>query len=79
MNLYSPFVSSGSYLIVEDTHVNGHPIRPEHGPGPMEAVEEFLQNSSRFVVDHSKEKFFLTFNRKGFFTVPINLDAPHGC
>lgn len=66
LELYSPFVTSGSYLIVEDTHFNGHPIRPEHGPGPMEAVTEFLQHTSRFVVDRSKEKYFLTFNRKGF-------------
>ena len=31
-----------------------------------EAVEEFLRHSSRFVVDHSKEKYFLTFNRNGY-------------
>ena len=66
MEAYSPLITSGSYLIVEDTHVNGHPIRPEHGDGPMEAVEEFLRHSSRFVVDHSKEKYFLTFNRNGY-------------
>lgn len=66
LELYNPLVTSGSYLIVEDTHFNGHPIRPEHGPGPMEAVTEFLQHTSRFVEDSSKEKFFLTFNRKGY-------------
>src|SRR5262245_2178064 len=37
LNLYSPLVSPGSYLIVEDTHFNGNPILPKFGPGPMEA------------------------------------------
>lgn len=66
LELYSPFVNVGSYLIVEDTVVNGHPVMPEFGPGPYEAVEEFLKNHQEFIVDESKEKFFLTQNPNGF-------------
>jgi cephalosporin hydroxylase len=32
----------------------------------MEAVETFLAESDEFEVDASREKFFLTFNPRGF-------------
>lgn len=66
LKLYSNFVSLGSYIVVQDTNINGHPVYPEFGPGPMEAVEEFLKNDDRFIVDHRREKFLLTFYPSGY-------------
>jgi len=66
LRAYQRFVTPGSYLIVEDTNINNHPVFPEFGPGPMEAVETFLRESNEFAVDRSREKFFLSFNPGGF-------------
>lgn len=66
MKLYSELVSIGNYLVVEDTNINGHPVLPEWGEGPMEAIEEFLHNRDDFEIDHTKEKFFLTCFPNGF-------------
>ncbi len=63
---YHRIVTVGSYLIVEDTHVNGHPIFPEHGPGPREAVDEFLAGNESYEVDRHCEKFLMSFNRGGY-------------
>jgi cephalosporin hydroxylase len=66
LRLYSPLVTPGSYVVVEDTILNGHPVSPEFGPGPMEAVDEFLAGTDEFEVDRRREKLYLTFNRKGY-------------
>jgi cephalosporin hydroxylase len=66
LRLYWELVTPGSYLIVEDTQFNGHPILPEHGPGPMEAVELFLKETDEFVADITREKFLVTFHPRGY-------------
>jgi len=66
LRAYAPMVSNGHYLIVEDTNINGNPVLAAYGPGPREAVEEFLGERDDFVVDSSREKYFLTFNPGGF-------------
>ena len=66
LKIYNKFVTKGHYLIVEDTNINGHPVFLEFGPGPMEAVEEFLRKNKNFIVDKSKEKLYMTFNPRGY-------------
>ena len=66
LQAYHPLVSPGCYLIVEDTNVNGHPAWPDHGPGPMEAVEAFLPSHPEFTVDAGRERFLMTMNPRGF-------------
>ncbi len=51
---------------MEDTNINGNPVVPEHGLGPMEAVADFLYRHKEFKVDCSREKFLMTFNPKGY-------------
>lgn len=66
LKLYGPLVSKDSYIIVEDTNINGHPVGLNFGPGPLEAVTEFLNNNKEFAVDLSMGKFFMSFNSNGF-------------
>ena len=66
LEIYSKLVTPGSYLVVQDTNINGNPVFPEFGPGPHEAVQEFLRTHDNFVVDRSREKFMLTFYPGGW-------------
>lgn len=66
LELYSIFVTPGSYLILEDTNINGHPVLNGWGAGPMEALEAWLPKHPEFEVDKSREKFLCTMNPNGF-------------
>lgn len=64
-----PLLRSGDYLVVEDTIVNGHPVRPEHGPGPWEALDRYLaDNPGVLDADVRRErKFGCSFAARGYF------------
>jgi cephalosporin hydroxylase len=70
LEAYVPLMKSGDYLVVEDSCVNGHPVRPEFGPGPMEAIDAFVAaNPGILTPDPAREeKFACTFAPRGYFT-----------
>ncbi len=66
LDLYSPLVTKGSYLVVLDTVIEDMPKNSfknrEWGKGnnPKTAVHEFLENNTRFTIDdeiHNKLLF----------------------
>lgn len=66
--LYCDLVPVNSYIIVEDSHVNGHPIEWRWGKGPHEAIHEFLktEKGKNFIIDKKCENQIMTFNPDGF-------------
>lgn len=66
LDAYAGLVTPGSWLIVQDGFVNGHPLEPDWGPGPWEAVDAFLARDARFVADRARERMLFTFNPRGF-------------
>ncbi len=60
LRAYAPMVSPGSYMAVEDTHLDGVPTHPEQGPGPMAAVRQFLSENHDFEQDFTREAMVMT-------------------
>jgi cephalosporin hydroxylase len=65
-NAYESLVKPGSYVVVADTVVNGHPVWTGFGPGPAEGVRQILNAHGDFAADPDMEKYGLTFNPGGF-------------
>ena len=65
LELYSPLVKSGSYLVVFDTGIEDVPddMYPDRswkkGDNPKTAVWEFLKSNDRFEIDHELESHVL--------------------
>lgn len=67
LRLHAPLVSPGCYLICEDTNINGHPVFPTFGPGPHEALQQYLSESpGMWEVDAHRERLLVTFNPGGY-------------
>ena len=66
LEIYSKYVTKGSYLIVEDTNLGGNPILLGKNGGPMTAVKKFLEKNKDFVADREWERFRVTSCPNGF-------------
>lgn len=61
-------LTTGDYLVVEDSNINGHPVLPGWGEGPWEAIQEYL---SEYPGDYERDieteqRFGFTFAPHGF-------------
>jgi cephalosporin hydroxylase len=66
LRTYSPLVTPGCYLIVEDSFLGGRPVRPEAVPGPSEALDAWFGEDPPFVPDRWHERYLLTQNPRGY-------------
>lgn len=70
LHAYAPLVTPGCYAIVEDGDINGHPVHtdfaPDQGPGPFEAVRDYLATTDRFEIDRAREKLLFSLNPCGY-------------
>jgi cephalosporin hydroxylase len=66
LHAYGPLVTVGCYVVVEDSYVHGRPLMPGFGPGPGDAVDDFLRESDAFVADRTRERFGVTLNPGGW-------------
>ena len=66
LRAYAPLVNLGSYVIVQDGVINGHPLNTGTGPGPWEAVHEFMTENAAFAIDRTRERLLVTSNPDGF-------------
>ena len=51
LRVWAPRVSVGSYIVVEDTHADGHPVKTRVSPGPWDAVNLFLEETDELESD----------------------------
>ncbi len=65
MRRYAPLISEGCYFVAEDGIVDVM-AWGEYTPGPTVAAQRFVGETDEFVIDHSREKFLLTYTPGGF-------------
>ncbi len=63
---FAPLVPVGSYVIVQDTVLNGHPVWPAFGPGPQETIRQIKQRYPEFMSDLEIERSAISFNPAGY-------------
>jgi cephalosporin hydroxylase len=68
MRIYSPMVTRGCYMIINDTNLGGNPVESKYCPvpGPMGAVVEFMKENQDFEIDKTRERFMVTFFPNGW-------------
>jgi cephalosporin hydroxylase len=65
--LYSQYTAPNCHLVCEDTSINGHPLAPQAGPGPYEAVSDFLKTHPNWIRDDALwKRNLISFHQYGW-------------
>ena len=79
LQMVTPLLRQGDYVIVEDTNLDGHPqaVAPGWGPCPYDAITQFMAMNRRvFARDVAREtKFGFSQAMSGFLLVRRNVTA----
>jgi cephalosporin hydroxylase len=67
LECYSPFVTPGSYVLVQDGSIDTMSYFKSSRPGPVPAIHEFLARHQEFSIDRSKcDRFLITQHPDGW-------------
>jgi cephalosporin hydroxylase len=67
LECYTPFVTPGSYCLVQDGVIDTLSVFSDDRPGPLRAIEDFLESTDLFEVDHERcERFLITHHPSGW-------------
>lgn len=67
LETYHPFVTPGSFLHIQDGVIDKQPIFTRGQPGPLGAIEAFLEKNDLFELDLERsERFLITHHPKGW-------------
>ena len=67
LELYSLFVTSGSFILVQDGIIDVLPVFKIDRPGPLPAIKDFLSSHNDFVLDQERcERFIITHHISGW-------------
>jgi cephalosporin hydroxylase len=67
LECYAPFVTRGSFCLVQDGVIDTIPAFKSLRPGPLPAVEEFMKGNSNFEIDLERtQRFIVTHHPKGW-------------
>jgi cephalosporin hydroxylase len=67
LDVYAPFVTPGSYVLVQDGSIDTLPYFKTSRPGPLPAIHTFLANHPEFRIDREKcDRFLITHHPDGW-------------
>lgn len=67
LEIYAPFVTPGSYCLVQDGVIDTLPMMAGARPGPLGSIDAFVAGHPDFEVDHARcERFLISHHPRGW-------------